>query len=765
MPYCLSCNYPLTGLPSNVCPECGRVFDPADPATMNTGRPVGPIARVFLSASGRFTLVVTVVALALLLYSTGMPRLPWRFTTAELELYRSIDYGAALHSREQLREMLGRVDVPFLLGALLTVLILALAIVLISGRYLTIILRRPGGALYPRFRYLRVVSRTLLLACILLVLFGWPVRLASLYMQDTDVKLPRPTMKPQETHLMLRAGVIDLPTTALRSRALHHMILTCHPRSREIIEDALRHERDPALRVPLLHLLGLHRSTDSLSLITRDFHHTDPSVRAAAMDAAGLVCAPAHSVDSEHAIQLPSANPAEPIACSLEPLLRVQTGQTAWSYPGPRLDLTPRPMPPELRERLSNLMLSAPTPQERQAAARALVPQRPADYQLRIAEWGVWVAAGDQKSLARAIDDIPPFVHRTGNPAVEFNQRIRPSMMVINKPVIHITASQPLVLDLEVLIRDGRPWFAYPRPDDFTIHVGERTVPLNDGVIPPPPNPLTVLDNPRITPLANLHEGYPFISPGHRFHISDGKFGLRSIEDLQKQDTIESLGLRWQSLIISPTRLPWMNPPPLPPDPRYQWWGDLRDVPCSHVSNRDEADRFLYYDGPSNLPPPVVVSRATPTSPLHFEISPPAKPLGGLLLDAIDSRALSSHPSDRPEHRLRHGLAVHVAPGGALTLHRHRVPTTSSTAPFATDKTFHNEHAISHFLDMLREAGLTEPEARGLLSCWRKEFFEKPGSRFLLLMSPHDYHHACPMRFSLPPTAIARVGLIVTELP
>ncbi len=31
--YCLGCRYPLDLLPENRCPECGRAFDPCDPAT------------------------------------------------------------------------------------------------------------------------------------------------------------------------------------------------------------------------------------------------------------------------------------------------------------------------------------------------------------------------------------------------------------------------------------------------------------------------------------------------------------------------------------------------------------------------------------------------------------------------------------------------------------------------------------------------------------------------------------------------------------
>ena len=42
---CLDCNYPLQGLTSHCCPECGRPFDPAKPWTMEARGPVGPVGR------------------------------------------------------------------------------------------------------------------------------------------------------------------------------------------------------------------------------------------------------------------------------------------------------------------------------------------------------------------------------------------------------------------------------------------------------------------------------------------------------------------------------------------------------------------------------------------------------------------------------------------------------------------------------------------------------------------------------------------------
>jgi hypothetical protein len=49
---CLSCGYLLRGLTENRCPECGRPFDPNDPRTVNLGRQVGPVARLWLRPPG-----------------------------------------------------------------------------------------------------------------------------------------------------------------------------------------------------------------------------------------------------------------------------------------------------------------------------------------------------------------------------------------------------------------------------------------------------------------------------------------------------------------------------------------------------------------------------------------------------------------------------------------------------------------------------------------------------------------------------------------
>jgi hypothetical protein len=49
---CWECGYALRGLESRRCPECGRPFDPDDPATMNMGREVGWLAAWLMRPPG-----------------------------------------------------------------------------------------------------------------------------------------------------------------------------------------------------------------------------------------------------------------------------------------------------------------------------------------------------------------------------------------------------------------------------------------------------------------------------------------------------------------------------------------------------------------------------------------------------------------------------------------------------------------------------------------------------------------------------------------
>ena len=70
---CLGCNYPLWGLPTPRCPECGREFDPLDPSTMNMGRELTAFARWAL---GPLRWHVNLVSWLAMLFALWVARLP-----------------------------------------------------------------------------------------------------------------------------------------------------------------------------------------------------------------------------------------------------------------------------------------------------------------------------------------------------------------------------------------------------------------------------------------------------------------------------------------------------------------------------------------------------------------------------------------------------------------------------------------------------------------------------------------------------------------
>jgi hypothetical protein len=70
---CWECGYPLKGLPTPRCPECGRPFDPADPATMNLGRHVGGVAGRLLRPPGWPLYTLTAVAVLVSVWATASP--------------------------------------------------------------------------------------------------------------------------------------------------------------------------------------------------------------------------------------------------------------------------------------------------------------------------------------------------------------------------------------------------------------------------------------------------------------------------------------------------------------------------------------------------------------------------------------------------------------------------------------------------------------------------------------------------------------------
>ena len=66
---------------------------------------------------------------------------------------------------------------------------------------------------------------------------------------------------------------------------------------------------------------------------------------------------------------------------------------------------------------------------------------------------------------------------------------------------------------------------------------------------------------------------------------------------------------------------------------------------------------------------------------------------------------------------------------------------------------------------MLTEYGLTADEASGLADVWKRQFWETPGKRLLVVLSAKDYDAMCPLHIRPKPTALVRLGVLLTELP
>ena len=73
--------------------------------------------------------------------------------------------------------------------------------------------------------------------------------------------------------------------------------------------------------------------------------------------------------------------------------------------------------------------------------------------------------------------------------------------------------------------------------------------------------------------------------------------------------------------------------------------------------------------------------------------------------------------------------------------------------------------AQKHFLTMLTEYGLTADEASGLADVWKRQFWETPGKRLLVVLAAKDFDAMCPLRIRPKPSELVRLGVLLTELP
>jgi hypothetical protein len=516
--------------------------------------------------------------------------------------------------------------------------------------------------------------------------------------------------------------------------AAFRILIEDDPKSaQQVVDDALAREADPVMKAWELRLVGVYRGREACDRVGKFLDDADGGVRAAAADALGLL----YGSDGNGELRPQMQATAWPTTVSEPPIGLREAGASTRPF-----SATPISEMPEVwRLRLQKMMVEGATGGERLAAARTAAGYGPPGYRLRVAEWGVWCIAGSERGRLQAVlKELPKFVHATGDDLAQLLRQANATAglrragtprMLIRKPVVHLTANMPLSVELHVEFQYGRPWYAYPMPDAYAAsRYSQRYV---AGELSP--SELGALGT-------KLSPGYEWLVPSVPPVISaDGLMGSLT-------------GLCWQNLIVSPKKLAWMKPAEVGEGENVAWWKQLREVECSWVSNREESERFVYYDGPTAL-----------RCPVRFVWEGGRLMVWPARLSRTDLTFLQVPPVE--VEKTRAGLLVKVK-GGRATGQWVTIPLTSNSPARVVPRIITGRvvrgTAEDAFSSKLTERGLTDSEKRGMIDSWRHVFFEREGVRLLMFLSTQDYERFCPMTVRPAATEMARVGVIWVEL-
>ena len=548
---------------------------------------------------------------------------------------------------------------------------------------------------------------------------------------------------------------------------------------------------DREIRRRAIWIAGMMRLPDSTPWLEKLLNNMEPVIRESAVDALGMTLFP-HYIErftSPNYLQPYGNSIVGPIPIYIDSMFRMSfvdstkldtmtneaaaqlLSRTGISKNKPFKKLADEATRSRIAKRLQKIMTVGRTQPERIAAARALAGYQPQDYKLRVAEWGVWIHAEGKLQLVKSVlEEIPPFAYQTTQQVAELKKRVN-QIMIVTKPVVHISVDQPMSLDVTAFIRQGQPWFSYPQPNDFALEVGGPNVQRSEIT----DNDFLDLRKTQKTistqwkPFGKqAHQGYPFLLPKHSMIGGFGGRGLGRGRGFDSMNLIQAIGVRWQHLIVSPRRESWMIEEAVAPE--FKWWSELRQVNSAWVSNGFESEKFIYYDGPTKLPSPLHLSKTWQGK--HAEY------VG--VYSALNQSVSSASQLQQPL-----GLLVRVA-NGKLTGKRILFESTEisaaklaplkkklaaeltglrTTTPLSKEFDLDQASVLKEFVALLKiKNGLNADEAQGLFQSWKKQFFETEGTRLIVRIRREDYDFQCPLKVTPPPTQLARVGLILTEL-
>jgi hypothetical protein len=521
-----------------------------------------------------------------------------------------------------------------------------------------------------------------------------------------------------------------------------------------LVNLAANEQLDQTTRLHAIHLVTLYRDPELLPFFEKLLDHQELQLRIAGLDAIGYLRQPCLRIGGFS----PSLETTPPI--QLRALIGSPSHGIHPQHNGYNSQLISKQrefrFAPEtnarLHQRFVDTMLGAKNASERQAAARGLVEWIEPEDELRVAEWGVWISNSENEfQLVKSVlDEIPAFVTRTQNLVDDLRKDRVTDLMFITKPVVHFTASKPMSIDFTVDIAMGQTWFAYPEPSDFHLMTSIGFISDDKegfdgltGILMQPFRDTLQEQNP-MGPFTfdDGHLGYPWMDNPHKFGSTSGSMGA-------KGNMVMGVGLTWENLIIAPERYDaWMHLESVLK--KRKWWSDLRQVNSDWVSNGEQTERFLYYDGPTLAKSPVTIAQNETRITISYAYQNELErfqrgnnrrgfedPCQVMLINVKDGKPRASHWSSFRQ----------------IEIDLEKVQWPDEPGTFAAFGDLVGSHN-----------GLTPAESSGILQAWQQQFFETDGTRLLVRINQNQYDLLCPLEIRPEPTEISRVGLILYEL-